>query len=169
MTRATVAAVVVAVLSCPWLAAAAPPSHAHGAEVRAERPGKPTGPIAVEHRLAAGPAVGVPLEIAVTARVEAEIGVLRIEAGASSPGAALVTPPLLTSVVDGVYSWTLTVVPLADDAGYVSVIVSGNVDGVAQASNVTISLRSAPAQGSAPAIMAAGGETLIALPVQESP
>jgi hypothetical protein len=169
MTRGTVAAVVVVVLAWPWLAAAAPPSHAHGAEVRAERPGKPTGPIAVEYRLAGDPAIGVPLEIAVMARVDAEIGVLRIEAGASSPGAALVAPPLLTSVVDGVYSWALTVVPLADDAGYVSVIVAGNVDGVAQARNVTISLRSAPAQGSVPAVRAVGGETRIALPVQESP
>jgi hypothetical protein len=80
-----------------------------------------------------------------------------------------VTPPLLTSVVEGVYSWELTVVPLADDAGYVSVIVSGNVDGVAQARNVTISLRSAAAPSPAPAVIAGGGETLIALPVQESP
>jgi hypothetical protein len=169
MTPRAVAVLVVAALAAPWPAAAAPPSHAHRAEARAERPGKPTGPIAVEYRVAGDPAVGVPLEIAVTARVQADIAVLRIEANASAPHAALVTPPLLTSVVEGVYSWELTVVPLADDAGYVSVIVSGNVDGVAQARNVTISLRSAAAPSPAPAVIAGGGETLIALPVQESP
>ena len=169
MRRRPVAAVVVAALAWPWLADAAPPADARRTEARAELPGKPTGPIAVEHRLAGEPAVGVSLEIAVTARVEAEIGALRIEASASSPSTALVTPPLLTSVANGVYSWTLTVVPLAADAGYLSVIVSGAIDGVAQARSVTISLRSAAAPGAQPGVMAVGGETLIALPVQESP
>ena len=159
-----------ALLAWPWLANAAPPvDGAVRMPARSERPAKPTGPIAVEHRLAGDPMVGVPLEIALTARVQAEVGVLRIEANASSPSTALVTPPLLTSVADGVYAWTLTVVPLAADAGYLSVIVSGNIDGVAQARSVTISLRSAGAPDEAPGAVAVGGETLIALPVQENP
>ena len=137
--------------------------------MRVELPGKPTGPIAVEHRVPAEPAVGIPLAIAVTARVEAEVGALRIDASASSPRAALVTPPLLTSVTDGVYAWTITVVPLATDAGYLSVIVSGNIEGVAQARSVTISLRSTAAPDAAPSAAVIDGETLIALPVQESP
>ncbi len=66
------------------------------------------------------------------------------------------------------YSWQITVVPLAAEAGYLSVIVSGTIDGVDQARSVTISLRSA-APADAPAPVAGGGETLIALPVQESP
>ena len=36
--------------------------------------------------------------------------------------------------------------PLAADAGYLSVIVSGSIDGVAQARSVTLSLRSAAAR-----------------------
>ena len=169
MRRWTIATVMLAALAWPLWSGAAPPIEARRTQSRAELPGKPTGPIAVEHRVPAEPAVGIPLAIAVTARVEADVGALRIEALASSPGAALVTPPLLTSVADGVYAWTITVVPLTNDAGYVSVIVSGNIDGVAQARSVTISLRSTAARDAAPSIAAIKGETLIALPVQESP
>ena len=168
MSRRTIA-VLLAVLAWPSWSGAAPPIEARRIELHAELPGKPTGPIAVEHRVPAEPAVGIPLAIAVTARVEAEVGALRIEASASSPRAALVTPPLLTSVSDGVYAWTLTVVPLTTDAGYLSVIVSGNIDGVAQASSVTISLRSTPARDVRPIAAAIEGESLIALPVQETP
>lgn len=169
MRRPTIATVMLAVLAWPLCSAAAPPLEARRAQLRAELPGKPTGPIAVEHRVPGDPAVGIPIAIAVTARVEAEVGALRIEAIASSPRAALVTPPLLTSVADGVYAWTITVVPLTTDAGYLSVIVSGNIDGVAQARSVTISLRSTAARDAAPSAALSEGETLIALPVQETP
>jgi hypothetical protein len=136
--------------------------------LRAERPGKPTGPIAVEHRLAAEPMVGVPLKIALTARVAGTVGRLSIEAIATTPQAAVVSPPLLVAVEGDAYAWEITVVPLAADAGYVSVIVSGTIDGVEQARSVTIALRSsAPAE--AAAVTAAEGEALIALPVEESP
>jgi hypothetical protein len=148
---------------------AAPPTERISNQARLELPGKPTGPIAVEHQMPDEPAVGVPLAIAITARVEADVGVLRIEANASSPRMVLVTPPLLTSVADGVYAWTLTVVPLAADAGYLNVIVSGSIDGMPQARSVTLSLRSAAAPDSAPSAASLEGETLIALPVHESP
>ena len=66
------------------------------------------------------------------------------------------------------YAWELTVVPLAADAGYLSVIVAGTIDGVEQARSVTIALRSTvPAE--APEVTITDGEALIALPVQESP
>ena len=169
MRRWTIATVILAALAWPLLSGAEPPIEARQTRLRAELPGKPTGPIAVEHRVLGEPVVGIPLAIAVTARVEADVGALRIEASASSPRAALVTPPLLTSVTDGVYAWTITVVPLATDAGYLSVIVSGNIDGVAQARSVTISVRSTAARDAAPSTAAIQGETLIALPVQESP
>jgi hypothetical protein len=136
---------------------------------RLELPGKPTGPIAVEHRMPAEPAVGIPLAIEITARVEAEVGALRIEANASSPRAVLVAPPVLTSVDDGIYAWTVTVVPLTADAGYLSVIVSGNIDGESQARSVTLSLRSDAASDAAASAAVLDGETLIALPVHESP
>lgn len=134
-----------------------------------ELPGKPTGPITVEYRLAAQPAVGVPLTITVTARVENNVGTLGIEANATSPRYVLLTPPQLATAGDGKYVWALTVVPLAAEAGYLSVIVSGTSEGVAQASSVTISMRSAAAPAEVPLSAAADGEALIALPVQESP
>jgi len=159
---------VAAVLAAPSFVRAAPPP-GERAPARAELPGKPTGPIAVEYRLAAQPEVGVPLAIDVTARVEAAVSNLSLEANASIPRAVLVTTPELGAAGDGVYSWRITVVPLAAEAGYLSVIVAGNVDGLPQASTVTVSLRGAGAAGPAPAAVSAAGEALIALPVQESP
>ena len=168
MRQRTAVALVAASLAWPLSAGAAPRAVERAAPAAAELPGKPTGPILVEHRLAADPAVGVPLEVMVTARVDAAAGGLSIEANATAPRVALVTPPRFLAAGEGVYSWQITVVPLAAEAGYLSVIVSGTIDGVDQARSVTISLRSAtPADSPAP--VAGGGETLIALPVQESP
>ena len=166
--RVLSACVLVASLAWSLFAYAAPRAGDMVAAVRVERPGKPTGPIVVEHHFAARPVVGVPLKIAVTARVEADVGRLSIEASATVPDAALVSPPLLLAANKGVYSWELTVVPLLADAGYVSVIVSGSIDGIAQARSVTIPLRGA-VRAEPAAVTIAAGETLIALPVQETP
>jgi hypothetical protein len=162
------ALVAAAVLVAPALVGAAPRPTEHPVPVASRVPVKPTGPIAVEHRLAAPPAVGVPLELVVTARVEPGVGDLTIEADASTPRAVLVASPELVTAADGVYVWTITVVPLAADAGYLTVIVAGDVDGLAQARSVTVSLRSS-GPPAAPAPEAGGGEVLIALPVQEGP
>ncbi len=163
------ATAVLAALVWPSLLDAAPLPESTRNDLRLELPGKPTGPIAVEHRMPAEPVVGVPLAIEITARVEADVGALRIEANASSPRVVLVAPPVLTSVDDGIYAWTVTVVPLTADAGYLSVIVSGNIDGESQARSVTLSLRSDAASDAAASAAVMDGETLIALPVQESP
>jgi hypothetical protein len=166
MRRGSRVAVFAIVLGCAMQVAAAPHSLERTAPV--EFPGKPTGPISVEYRLDARPAVGVPLTVTVAARVEGGVGLLAIEANATSSRAALVTTPQLTSAADGNYVWELTVVPLAAEAGYLSVIVSGSSEGVPQASSVTISLRSADASAQT-ALPLTDGEALIALPVQESP
>ena len=133
-----------------------------------ELPGKPTGPIVVDYRLANAPAVGVPLAITITARVESGAD-LRLEIAASQPSSALLTVPALTTREAGRYSWEVTVVPLAADAGYLNVIVAGDVDGVAQASSVTIALRGVRAAPAAVEPPAAQSEALIALPVRETP
>jgi hypothetical protein len=166
MRTRTVTALVAAVLAGPSVVSAAPRAAERVEPPRAELPVKPTGPIAVDYRLAAQPEVGIPLEIAVTARVEAEVESLAIEANASAPQAVLVTPPVVVTAGDGVYAWRITVVPLNAEAGYLSVIIAGTVDGLAQARSVTVSLRAAAGR-SAPA--ARRGEALIALPAQESP
>ena len=168
MRTLTATALLAAVLAWPSLAAAAPRAEEH-APPTPDLPVKPTGPIGVEYRVAAQPAVGVPLEIAVTARVQAEVTRVTIEAVASSTGAALVTVPALVTSGGGVYAWTITVVPLVAEGGYLSVIVAGDVDGVAQARSITVPLRSAGAPVSLPAADPRGREALIALPVQESP
>jgi hypothetical protein len=154
-----------AVFAAPGVAA--PRGAQPAAAARAELPSKPTGPIAVEHHFRALPSVGTPLAIAITARVEGQVAELGIEASATTPSAVLVTQPRLLGANGGVYSWEITVVPLRADAGYLSVIVSGAIDGVDQARSVTIPLRG-EALG-ADTVPSRGDETLIALPVEESP
>jgi hypothetical protein len=156
-------------VALPMAASAAPP--AHGAAVREARfelPGKPTGPIAVDYRFREVPAVGVPLTIAITARAAGETGGLRLETSASQPGDVLIALPTAVASPDGAQAWELTVVPLAADAGYLTVVVTGEIDGVSQARTVTIALRGALAPPAAPVVQGAG-ETLIALPVIETP
>jgi hypothetical protein len=136
--------------------------------VRFELPGKPTGPIAVDYRLAAVPTVGVPLTIAITARADGETAGLRLEASASEPRDVLLAVPMAVAARDGAQAWEVTVVPLAPDAGYVMVVVAGEIDGVTQARTVTIALRGSEAPPAAAAREGAG-ETLIALPVLETP
>jgi hypothetical protein len=168
MSKRTLFVLLSAALALPTLLSAAPRAAEPEAPERSDVRVKPTGPIGVEYRLAAPPAVGVALEIAITARVQAEVRRVTIEANATTARAVLVTPPTLVSAGDGVYSWTITVVPLAAEAGYLSVIVAGDVDGVAQARSVTVPLRSTDAGGTSP-VTPADEEALIALPVQESP
>lgn len=167
MSRTFSLVLTLALLS-PLAGTAAPHPAGNDPPPRAERPGKPTGPIAVEHRLAAPPAVGVPVAVTVTARVEAGAGELALEVSASQPGSVLLTMPVLVATGPGLRSWQVTVVPLAADAGYLNLLVTGEVDGVPQARTVSVALRSAAATAPAAAPDAAG-ETLIALPVSESP
>ena len=168
MRARAVTALVAAALAWPSLVGAAPPAAERSTTARESLRVKPTGPIAVDYRLATAAAPGVPLEIAVTARVEADVSGVTIEANASSPGAVLVAAPVLVTAGDGVYSWSITVVPLAAEPGYLSVIVTGQVEGLHQARSVTVPLRSAADAATTPAADG-GGERLIALPVQESP
>src|SRR5262245_60137843 len=169
MSTRTVTTLIAAASVWSAALAAAPRASERSPPTVAHLPAKPTGPIAVEYHVGAPPAVGVPLEIEVSARVEVDVKGLTIEANASAPKAVLLTPPAAVTAADGVYAWKITVVPLAAEAGYLSVIVAGRVDGVAQARGVTVPLRSVAAGGSAPAAEAAGPEALIALPVQETP
>jgi hypothetical protein len=132
-------------------------------------PVKPGGPVAVEYRVEAEPSVGTPLEISITAHVEPGVGNLTIEASASMPRAVLVAQPEVVARGEGLYSWSITVVPLAADAGYLSVVVSGEVEGLTQARSVTVPLGSAAPASAAPAAPPTDPEALIALPVQERP
>jgi hypothetical protein len=167
--RRAITTFVAAVLAWPSLGLAAPRAGERSSPPVAHLPAKPTGPIAVEYRVAAPPTVGAPFEIEISARVEPDVKGLTIEANPSAPRAVLLTPPTVVTAGDGVFAWKIIVVPLAADAGYLNLIVAGRVDGVAQARAVTVPLRSVAASGATPAAEAAGPEALIALPVQETP
>lgn len=158
---------VVGLLALPALGAGAPRERAAAPHpARVELPGKPAGAISLDYRVAAEPSIGVPLEITLTARVAGEVGRLTLDASATQPSAVLLTAPTLVASDAGVYVWRITVVPLAADAGYLSVVVAGVVDGVEQARSVSIALHGAVPP---PAAQPAAGETLIALPVREGP
>src|SRR5688572_23506915 len=143
MSTRTLLPLVAAVLVWASPSAAAPPASERAAPARPDLPVKPTGPIAIEYHVPALLTVGVPLEVAVKARVEPDVNGLAIEVSASAPRAVLLSAPELANAADGVYSWTITVVPLAAEAGYLNIIVAGRVEGVAQARGVTVPLRSA--------------------------
>jgi hypothetical protein len=168
MSRTLVPLLLALAIVLPFTSTAAPrPAHSEPPP-RAERPGKPTGPIAVEHKLAAPPAVGVPVAATITARVEPGAGELVLEVSASQPGAVLLTAPVLVASGPGLRTWQVTVVPLTVDAGYLNALVTAEIDGIPQARTVAIALRSAaPAEPAAEP--SAEGETLIALPVEEGP
>jgi hypothetical protein len=154
----------------PALSSAAPREVAEArSNAPAEWPVKPTGPIAVEHHLGAEPAVGVSLTITISARVSGSTDSLRLEATASRPEAVLLTAPRLVASAESEFTWVVTVVPLAADAGYLNVAVAGDVDGLPQARSVAIALRGAPSAIPAESAGHGNSETLIALPVRETP
>ncbi len=169
MKQRTLAALLASTLWWPAAANAAPRAADVPARAVARQHVKPGGPIAVEYSVTANPVVGTPLEIAINARVEAGLRNVAIEANASAPRAVLVAQPEVTTRGDGLYSWTITVVPLAADAGYLTVVISGEADGLLQARSLTVPLGSGAPQSVAPASQPAQGEALIALPVQEGP
>jgi hypothetical protein len=166
---ATTAFVAALLLAMSSVASAAPRPIDAAAPAVERLPVKPGGPIAVEYRLAAQPVVGVPLELTITAHVEAGVTNVTLEADPSTPSAVLVTVPELVAAADGTYAWRITAVPLAEYAGYLTVVVSGAADGLTQSRSVTVALGSAPQQGAAPPVAPTEGEALIALPVEESP
>jgi hypothetical protein len=174
MKQPVMMVLVAALLFASSGASAAPRPDAAAAPAVESRPVKPGGPIAVEYKLAAQPVVGTPLEVALTAHVEPGVTNVTLAAEPSVPRAVLVTAPELVAAAEGTYSWRITVVPLAAEAGYLTVVVAGQADGLEQARSVTVALGSARQAGAAPAPAAqpaapAEGEALIALPVQESP
>jgi hypothetical protein len=131
---------------------------------------KPSGPIAVDVRLAAVPALGVPLTVTVTARAEA---IDRLELEVHTDDSVALVIGAQSSPVDraGARSWVVTVVPTRASGGNLSVVVAGEIDGVAQAQSVTTKVRPAGAVPSVRALSIApaegGGENLSLLPVEE--
>jgi hypothetical protein len=131
---------------------------------------KPTGPIAVDVHLDAEPALGVPLTVTVMARADG-VDRLDLEVRADDPAALVigaVSPPLDRA---GARRWIVTVVPVRASGGYLSVVVAGEIDGVAQARSVVVAIRpagaEAPARAPSAAPAGAGGENLSLLPVEE--
>ena len=93
---------------------------------------------------------------------------LTIEANASDAARGPFDAAAVVTAEDGVFAWKIIVVPLARNAGYLSVIVAGRVDGVAQARAVTCRCAAWLPLGQRPP-RKSPAEAIIALPVQETP
>ena len=130
------------------------------------------GPIAVDVHLAVPPALGVPLTVTITARAEAlAVGRLELAVRADESAALLIGAQSAPIDRAGSRSWVVTVVPVRASGGNLSVVVSGEIEGVAQAQSVVTRVRP---EGAEPTVRAltvvpakAGGENLSLLPVEE--
>jgi hypothetical protein len=155
-------------------AAAAPREQAATGRIAMELPSppKPTGPIAVDYRFAGSPVVGQAFDVSITARGP-EAVVLVLEASAADPASLFVVAQTSGFDRDGERTWVVTIVPLLPRQSYLDVLVTGDIDGVTQARNVVIPIRTERAGGAAaPAgevAVCSGGEKLILLPVDERP
>ena len=166
-TRAIALALVAAVVSGVVVAAPldAPAGATYGES-------KPLGPIAVTVRLAAPAALGVPLAVTVTARADAAaVDRLALEVRADDSVALVIGAQSAPVDRAGARTWVVTVVPMRVSGGNLSVVVSGEIDGVVQAQSVTTKVRP---PGGEPAVRALsiapaeeGRENLSLLPVEE--
>jgi len=166
MTTPAILLALVAAVAAGAVAAAPPDAPVAAPQEEA----KPMGPIAVDVSLAAPPALGVPLTVTVTARAEA-VDRLELEAHADDSSALLIGAR--SGPVDraGARIWIVTVVPMRESGADLSVVVAGEIDGVAQAGSVTTAIRPGGAVPTVRALSAApaeaGGENLSLLPVEE--
>jgi hypothetical protein len=137
--------------------------------VAAGGPPKPSGPIDVAYSVGAALRVGQPVEIEITARA-AVAGGLALEVVVPNGGTlAIASESAGTEVVDG-RRWVVTVVPLAAGAAYLTVVVTGRIEGLDQSRSVVVPIRTAPAAQTVvlqETAVTPGGERLILLPVEE--
>ncbi len=132
-------------------------------------PPKPSGPIDVAYAAGAAPRVGQPVEIEITARAAAAEG-LALEVVVPKGGTlAIAGQSAGTALADG-RRWVVTVVPLAADAAYLTVVVTGRIEGLLQSRSIVVPIRTVPdaqAVSEQRTAVTAHGERLILLPVEE--
>ncbi len=132
-------------------------------------PPKPSGPIDVSYRVGVAPRVGLPVDIEITAHAAAAQD-LTLEAAVANGGTlAIAGQSLGTELVDG-RRWVVTVVPLAADAAYLTVVVTGRIEGLAQSRSLVVPIRTLPTAQAVvdETAVTADGERLILLPVEEN-
>jgi hypothetical protein len=150
-------------------AAAAPPAESPLAQ--SSSPGKPTAPIAIDVALAAEPALGVLLDVTITARAT-DVRDLSLEARAVDAAALLVAARTVAADAGGGRAWTVTVLPIADGVAYLGVEVSGLLGGTEVSRNLLVPVRVGGARRKIRAAAAGNdaeaGERLVVLPAQET-
>jgi hypothetical protein len=137
-------------------------------------PGKPAAPFTIDYVLAAEPAVGALLEIALEVRAPEGVADLGVDAQAADSQALLVAALAPDAGRPG--RWIATVMPLADGTSYLSVTARGTIGGTVQTRSVAIPVRTggnakaaAQAVEAEPAKGESAGEQVVLLPVVETP
>jgi len=130
------------------------------------------GPIAVDVHLSAPATLGVPLAVTITAHADV-LALGRLELTVRADDSAALVIGAQSGPLDraGSRSWVVTVVPMQASGGNLSVVVSGEIEGVAQAQFVVAKIRPAgpesPVRALAIAPAQVGVENLSLLPVEE--
>ena len=139
-------------------------------------PAKPTAPFAVEHTLAAAPALGQPVAVEVVVRALAPV--TNIEVRFSVRGElSLVEAPVLTAAsleTGEALAGRVVVMPLAAGRSYIGVLAEGDTAGQRQARSVALAVAVAPEEpvsnGEAPPAAPAErreGQAIRSLPADE--
>ena len=135
-------------------------------------PGKPTAAIAIHYELSATPDLGQPLEVRITARAAGTATDLSLELAFDDSLFVAGAPTAVAGADVNERAWIVAVTPLQEQAGYLTVTLSGLLDGQRQSRSVMIPIRTsgrkAEAQSTGVLKIDEFGETVIALPAQET-
>lgn len=133
-----------------------------------QTPPKPSGPIDLRFRVANAALAGQLVDIEIVARA-ADVEAWRLETAVARSDELIVTSSAVAEeLIDG-RRWIVTVVPQAADTVYLTVVVTGRIDGLEQSRSVVVPIRTTAAAHAAPerAIEITEDERLILLPVEE--
>ena len=134
-------------------------------------PPKPSGPIDVAYSVGVAPRVGAPVDIEITAHAAAaqELALEAVVANGST--LAIAGQSAGTDLAGGGRRWVVTVIPLAADVAYLTVVVTGRIEGLPQSRSVVVPIRTVPAAQALveqETAVTVDGERVIFLPVEEN-
>jgi hypothetical protein len=144
------------------------PRAAAPGQAAAERtwPGKPQPAIAVEYRVSAAAAAGVPLVVTITARTSPSLGTLALEVR-TADGSRVPSRPIVGNARAGEHAWEVRLTPSVVPA-FLNVLVTADGAAGPLARSIVVPLGGATRPGPEVRIAPLDGERILVLPGQES-